>query len=402
MNVKSEIGKLKTVLVHRPGKELESLTPDLLEKLLFDDIPFLKVAQEEHDLFVKTLEDEGVEVLYLTTLMTEALETHPEVKDGFINSFIEESKVKSNPIKTALFKYFKSLNTNDMVHKMIEGVRTQEVVIPKKLSIMDMLEDEYPFYTDPIPNILFQRDPFSTIGKGVAISKMSMLARQRETLFSEYIINYHPRFKDWKAPHYYDRNNRYPIEGGDILVLSEKLLAIGISSRTDPRGIEYLAEKIFNAGESFETILAFNIPKSRSFMHLDTVFTQVHYDMFTIHPGIEEKLTVFEIRKKEDGIEIVKMVDNIETILEKHLNRKIKLIRCGGKDTITATREQWNDGANTLCVAPGVVIVYDRNQVTNQLLKQQGIRVLEIKSSELSRGRGGPRCMSMPLIRLDL
>lgn len=402
MKVTSEIGKLKTVLVHRPGKELENLTPDLLEKLLFDDIPFLKVAQEEHDYFVETLKNEGVEVLYLTDLLTEALNAHPEVYDHFINSFIEESRIKSKTIKTALFQYFKQLDTHDMVLKMIEGVRTHEVQISKKLSIMDMLEDEYPFYTDPIPNLMFQRDPFSTIGQGVAVGKMSTLARQRETLFSEYIINYHPRFKAWKPPHYYNRNDRYSIEGGDILVLSDEVIATGISNRTDPRAIEYLAEKIFDAHESFKTILAFNIPKSRAFMHLDTVFTQVDYDIFTIHPGIEDKLTVFEITKKNGSIDVFKVIDNLDTILMRYLKRPIKLIRCGGKDLITATREQWNDGANTLCVSPGKVIVYDRNQVTNDLIRAAGVTVLEINSSELSRGRGGPRCMTMPLEREDI
>ncbi|MDY0338294.1 MAG: arginine deiminase [Acholeplasmataceae bacterium] len=402
MKITSEIGKLKTVLVHRPGKELENLTPDFLEKLLFDDIPFLKVAQEEHDFFVKTLRDEGVEVLYLTDLLTEALKAHPEVYDHFINSFIEESKIKSKTIKTALFQYFKQLDTHDMILKMIEGVRTHEINIPKKQSIMDMLEDEYPFYTDPIPNLLFQRDPFSTIGQGVCISKMSTFARQRETLFSEYIINYHPRFKSWNPSHYYNRNDRYAIEGGDILILSGEVIATGISNRTDPRAIEYLAEKIFESNETFKTILAFNIPKSRAFMHLDTVFTQVDYDIFTIHPGIEDKLTVFEISKKNGTIDVFKIVDNLDVILMKYLKRPIKLIRCGGKDLITATREQWNDGANTLCVSPGKVIVYDRNQVTNDLLRNAGVTVLEISSSELSRGRGGPRCMTMPLIREDI
>jgi len=163
-----------------------------------------------------------------------------------------------------------------------------------------------------------------------------------------------------------------------------------------------LAEKIFESNETFKTILAFNIPKSRAFMHLDTVFTQVDYDIFTIHPGIEDKLTVFEISKKNGTIDVFKIVDNLDVILMKYLKRPIKLIRCGGKDLITATREQWNDGANTLCVSPGKVIVYDRNQVTNDLLRNAGVTVLEISSSELSRGRGGPRCMTMPLIREDI
>jgi arginine deiminase len=313
-------------------------------------------------------------------MMTETLEHRKDLICNFVNQFIEESKIKSHTIKTGLYKYLTSLSIKEMVLKMIEGVRTHEVVLGKKNSIMDMLEDEYPFYTDPLPNILFQRDPFSSVGDGVAMGKMSTQARQRENI-------------------YYNRLNRYPLEGGDVLVLTEEIIAIGISNRTDPRAIEYFAEKIFEAHKTFKTVLAFNIPKSRAFMHLDTVFTQVDQGIFTIHPGIENKLTVFEITKNSERFDVVKTVGSLETILEKHLNTPITLIRCGGKDLITSVREQWNDGANTLAIAPGKVIVYDRNHVTNQMLKDAGVTVLTIPSSELSRGRGGPRCMSMPLIR---
>ncbi|MFU8792605.1 MAG: arginine deiminase [Acholeplasmataceae bacterium] len=402
IHVKSEIGQLKTVLLHRPGKEIENLTPDLLEKLLFDDIPFLKVAQEEHDFFAQTLKNEGVEVLYLTDMVEEVFLLKPELIDNFINAFIEESKIKSTSLKTAIFNYLKSLKLKDMIKKMIEGIRTHDFNFNKKSSIMDMLEDEYPFYTDPMPNLFFQRDPFSSIGHGIAVSRMSMQARQRETLFSEYILAYHPRFTDQEPPIYYHRNNRYHIEGGDILVLSDKVIAVGISKRTDPRAIEMLAKALFKAKSGFTTILAFNLPKTRAFMHLDTVFTQIDYDKFTIHPGIEKSLIVFEVTKKEDGILVTKVTDQLENILSKHLNKKITLIRCGGSDAITSVREQWNDGANTLAIAPGKVIVYDRNHVTNDILRKAGITVLEVKSSELSRGRGGPRCMSMPIHRIDI
>ncbi|PKK99623.1 MAG: arginine deiminase [Tenericutes bacterium HGW-Tenericutes-2] len=402
IHVTSEIGKLKSVLVHRPGKELENLTPDVLEKLLFDDIPYLKVAQEEHDIFADTLRKQGVEVLYLTDMITEALEAHPEVICNFVNAFIEESKIKSHTIKTGLYQYLTSLSIKQMILKMIEGIRIHEITLGKKNSIMDMLEDEYPFYTDPIPNILFQRDPFSSVGNGVAIGKMYMQARQRETIFSEYILNYHPRFYGKSPIRFYNRLNRYPLEGGDVHVLNKHVVAIGISSRTDPRAIEFFAEQLFKEDNEFNTVLAFNIPKSRAFMHLDTVFTQVDYGVFTIHPGIENKLTVFEITKNSERFDVKKVVVSLEEVLEKHLHRKITLIRCGGKDVITSVREQWNDGANTLAIAPGVVVVYDRNHVTNQLLRDAGIKVLEIESSELSRGRGGPRCMSMPLEREEI
>ena len=402
IQVYSEIGKLKTVLLHRPGKELENLTPDLLERLLFDDIPYLKVAQEEHDAFAEALRNEGVEVLYIKDMVVEALQHHPEVISNFINQFIEESHIKSKYIKSAIYKYLKELPVDKMVEKMIEGIRTNEIHVEHRSSIMDMLENEYPFFTDPMPNILFQRDPFSSVGKGVLIHKMFTDTRERETILSEYMFLYHPRFEQKDIPRYAQRHDRYHSEGGDVLVLSNNTLAIGISKRTDPRAIEKIAEKIFKEHEEFTTILAFNIPKTRAFMHLDTVFTQIDYGTFTIHPGIMKELTVFEIQKHDDHFKVNKVVSTLEEILEKHLNRPIKLIHCGGSDLITSGREQWNDGANTLAIKPGVVVVYERNHVTNDILRKEGIKTIEIPSSELSRGRGGPRCMSMPLYREPL
>ena len=402
VNVYSEIGKLKTVLLHRPGKELENLTPDLLERLLFDDIPYLKVAQQEHDAFADTLRDNGVEVLYIRDMVVEALENHPEVKSNFINQFTEESQIKSKSVKMAVYNYLDALPLVDMVDKMIEGIRKHDIVLSKPKSIMDMLEDEYPFYTDPMPNILFQRDPFASIGNGVAINKMFTDARQRETILSEYMFMYHPRFEKEEIKQYIDRTYRYNSEGGDMLVLNKETLAIGISKRTDPRAIEHLARELFKDNTSFKTILAFNIPKTRAFMHLDTVFTQVDYDKFTIHPGIMKELTIFEITKDNDQVKVSKVISSLEDILEKHLKRPVKLIKCGGGDIITSGREQWNDGANTLAIAPGVVIVYSRNHVTNEILRKEGIKVLEIPSSELSRGRGGPRCMSQPISREEI
>ena len=403
INVYSEIGKLKSVLLHRPGKELENLTPDILERLLFDDIPYLKVAQEEHDAFAKTLKDNGVEVLYIKDMVIESLNNHPEVRTHFINQFIEESNVVSRTVKKLLYSYLVEFDNDKLVNKMIEGIRTKEIQVDSSFHIIDLLEDEYPFYTDPMPNILFQRDPFATIGDGLAINNMMTDARQRETLLSEYMFKYHPRFENENIPQYKSRTTRYKSEGGDMLVLNKKTLAIGISKRTDPRAIEALAKRLFEANTSFKTILAFNIPKTRAFMHLDTVLTQVDYGKFTIHPGIMKDLTVIEIVKNGGGnFTVTKVITTLEEILEKHLHVPITLLNIGGNDMITSGREQWNDGANTLAIAPGVVIVYERNHVTNELLREQGIKVLEIPSSELSRGRGGPRCMSMPLYREEI
>ncbi|TVP95133.1 MAG: arginine deiminase [Acholeplasmatales bacterium] len=400
--VYSEIGRLKTVLLHRPGRELENLTPSILEKLLFDDIPFLEIARQEHDAFANALRSKGVEVVYLVDLVVETLQAHPDQRESFINRFITEAKVAATSIRAALFDKLQAYPLRTMVEMMIQGIRTYDIHVKKAPSIMDGLIDEYPFYTDPMPNILFQRDPFASIGQGVTINRMSTSTRQRETLFSDLILRYHPRFKKPEDRIYFSRDDRYSLEGGDILVLNEKTLAIGISKRTDPRAIERVAETVFAANERFETVLALNIPKTRAFMHLDTVLTQIDHHLFAIHPGIMKTLTLFEVKRGESGLSIRKVVTDLETLLRETLGRDIEFVYCGGEDIVHSEREQWNDGANTLAVHPGCVIVYSRNYITNGILRAKGVEVIEIPSSELSRGRGGPRCMSMPIHREDL
>jgi len=225
--------------------------------------------------------------------------------------------------------------------------------------------------------------------------------RNRETIFSEYIFRYHPDFVEADIPHFYNRYEKAFIEGGDILVLNNEVLAIGISQRTRAEAVEKVAKNILFGDQTFTTILAFNIPKKRAFMHLDTVFTMVDYDKFTIHAAIEDPLRVFSITAgSSDNLKIREEKDTLKNILKKYLSiDKVHLIRCAGGDLIDAGREQWNDGSNTLAIAPGEVVVYSRNYVTNQLLQEKGVKTHKISSSELSRGRGGPRCMSMPLYR---
>lgn len=229
--------------------------------------------------------------------------------------------------------------------------------------------------------------------------------QKKRNSFGKYMLEHHPDFAG-QTPFYYRRELPYSIEGGDILNLSNKVLAIGISQRTTAEAIELLAQNIFaDETAEIETILALDIPAVRAFMHLDTVCTQVDYDKFTIHPGILGTLRIFEIRKadKKGELDVTEVHASLENVLAAHLGLdKVTLIQCGGKDIIASEREQWNDGSNTLCIAPGTVVVYDRNYVTNQILRENGVRVLEMASSELSRGRGGPRCMSMPLVREDI
>ena len=402
VNVKSEIKPLKKVLLHRPGRELLNLTPNTLEELLFDDIPFLKVAQEEHDAFAQALRDNGVEVVYLERLMAEVLDQNPELREKFLKQFIEEAGIRTERYQKIIYDY---LNDNypdnfDLVLKTMEGINLTELHTDKSNSLVDLVSEASKMVIAPMPNLYFTRDPFAMIGNGVSINRMYSVTRNRETIFAEYIFTHHPDFKD--VPQYYSRYSAFHIEGGDILNINEHVLAIGISQRTEPDAIDEIAHNIFNDETSpVDTILAFNIPNNRAMMHLDTVFTQIDVDKFTIHPGIMGPLTVFEITPEGAGIKVCEMSGKLEDILEKYVGRPVELIPCGGGDRIAAEREQWNDGSNTLCIAPGTVVVYERNDVTNALLKEKGINVIEIPSAELSRGRGGPRCMSMPIWRGD-
>jgi len=404
INVYSEIGKLRSVLLHRPGREIENLTPDALDRLLFDDIPFLDIATYEHDSFAKILIDNGIEVLYLEDLAAEAI-TDKKIKNEFVDEFIKEANIHGNIRKKLVKDFLMNIDTNkNMVLNMMEGIKKVNIPNYSETSLSDMVEASNPFISDALPNLYFTRDPAANIGHGVSLNRMRNETRQRETIFAKYILKYHPRFKDAEIPLWYNRDDTSVIEGGDELILSKEVLAIGISERTDAPSIEKLAERIFANNESFKKILALQIPNKRAFMHLDTVFTMLDYDKFTIHPEIEGPLTVYSLTKsKENDIKINKESLELDKILEEALGLdKVTLIRCGGNDPIAGAREQWSDGANTLAIAPGEVIVYSRNKVTNRLLEDNGIKVHVIPSSELSRGRGGPRCMSMPLWRDDI
>jgi arginine deiminase len=398
INVYSEIGKLKKVLLHRPGKELENLMPEYLDRLLFDDIPYLKIAQQEHDAFANIFRENGAEVVYLEDLVVESL-VNDEVNSKFIDEYIEEAGIKEDRETGILKEYFLSFSDKkDMVLKMMEGIRKSEIKDYRGPGLADFLSNQYPFIIDPMPNLYFTRDPFAALGSGVSIHKMMTATRNRETLFGKYIFNYHPAYKDTKL--FYDRTEDYSLEGGDILVLNKETIAVGISQRTNPNAIEKFANIILTEESSFKKVLAIDIPKTRAFMHLDTVFTMVDYDKFTIHPNIKSDIVVYVLKKVDGKMDITEERGTLERVLEKELNiDKIKLIKCGGDSVIDASREQWNDGSNTLCISPGEVIVYSRNYVTNKILEEEGIKIHIMPSSELSRGRGGPRCMSMPLIR---
>ena len=324
INVKSEIMPLKRVLLHRPGNELLNLTPDSLGRLLFDDIPYLKVAREEHDEFARILRMNGVEVVYLEDLMAEVLDQNPELREKFIRQFVYEAGIKTPKYKEAVITFLMGFNDNkELVLKTMEGINVNELAAMERdteHSLVDKVTEESKFLADPMPNLVFTRDPFASIGNGISLNKMYSVTRNRETIYAEYIFNYHKDYKD--TIKYYDRYNPYHIEGGDILVLNEHILAIGVSQRTLPESIEQIALNMFKDPDcEVDTILAFNIPNSRAFMHLDTVFTQIDYDKFTFHPGIMDTLEVFEITEgdipdSDEDLNVKKVEGSLEEIFE--------------------------------------------------------------------------------------
>ena len=409
IHVTSEIGKLKKVLLHRPGKELLNLTPDTLERLLFDDIPYLPDAQKEHDYFAKVLQDNGVEVVYLEDLMADVLE-NPEIKEQFIRQFMKEAGINTIKYQNLVYNFLNSFkSTKKLVLKTMEGIQVGDIPKNKRdveKTLVDLINTPDKFIADPMPNLYFTRDNFASVGEGANINHMYSVTRNRECIYAEYIFKYHKDYKN--TPQYFNRSYNWSTEGGDLLNINDHIIAVGISQRTVPEAIDQLAKNFFADPDcKIDTVLAFNIPVSRAFMHLDTVFTQIDKYTFTYHPGIMGTLQVFEITEGFDpntfeDLNVKEINAPLDKILEKYLNHKVTLIPCANGDRVASEREQWNDGSNTLAIAPGVVVVYDRNEETNKALRTAGIKVLEIRGSELGRGRGGPRCMSMPLVREDV
>lgn len=401
INVNSEIGRLKAVLLHRPHKELLNLTPYLLDELLFDEIPFLDNAQKEHDMFAEIFRKNGCEVFYLEDLCAESL-TDNEIRSSFIEEFVENADVTAECEKIILTEYLDSIKDNiELVLKMMEGIRKKEVDLKEPTTLSGIISKNDFFISKPLPNLYFTRDPFSFIRDGVSLNTMWSVTRRRETLFGKYIFNHHKEFKGIKK--WYDRTDVPSIEGGDILVLSKDVVAIGISQRTTPVAIEKISKRLLFDENGVKTVLAMVIPNNRAFMHLDTVLTMVDKNLFTLHPEIEKTLEIYSLKLDGEKIKVTKESTDIDVVLKKYLEiDKISFIREGKGGLLDTHREQWSDGYNTLALAPREAIVYDRNTITNELLEEMGVKLHKVDSGELSRGRGGPRCMSMPLIREDL
>ena len=397
IRVQSEVGRLRRVLLHRPGQELENLMPQYLSRQLFEDIPYLVHAREEHDQFAQTLRNCGVEVCYLLNLAEEAV-SRSGCQEQLADDFIAEIGLSARGVERQVRAYLLEMPVAQMLSAMVRGVRKSDLGIRDGKHLVDYIDDAYPFYVDPMPNLYFTRDPFFMVGDGVCISSMANAVRARETLFGQYLFTKHPVYQN--TPMRHARTDPFSIEGGDVLVLSDRVIAVGISQRTDPHSVEALAERLIGEETGITRVLAIDIPKTRAFMHLDTVMTMVDRDKFTIHPAILPMLRTFSLTKKQGALNIALEQHTLAETLADALDLdRVTMIPCGGGSVIDAAREQWNDGTNTLAVAPGEVIAFSRNYVTNGILRDNGVTVHEIPSAELSRGRGGPRCMSMPLWR---
>ncbi len=403
LRVFSEIGTLEAVMLHRPGKELERLTVENMDVLLFDDIPWLKRAQQEHDRFAELLRKEGVEVYYIEDLLKDILHDE-EIRKSLITDVVRLELF--NP-KTSnyLASYLMELPPEELVGVLIGGIYKREVQF-SELGLSALMRSDDDFYIRPLPNLYFMRDPAAVIGNGVVISSMKRPARSREPLYLRYVFEHHPLFKKDPVNFWFGKDEDdvfpYTIEGGDILVLSSDTVAIGCSERTVPATVERISRRLFKYGK-FRRVLAIEIPKRRAFMHLDTVFTMVDWGVFVVYPFTLDKMRVFELTPDRDGDITISVKENLISSLEEALGlSESEIIYTGGGDTIIAGREQWNDGTNTFTLSPGVVITYARNERTNEELRKAGIRVLEIEGAELVRGRGGPRCMTLPLRRRDI
>ncbi len=399
LSVTSEVGTLKRVLVHRPGPELQNLTPRYLEEMLFDEIPWLDVAQQEHDEFVRVLRQHGVEVHYIEDLATEVLQ-QSGIRDKTLDAHFRACDLHYLAEHEVVRQYLERLTPQELVATLIAGVHKRQILpLKRQPSLSDLIGRHYPFIVSPLPSMYFTRDHGMMIGSCLMLSRMYNFSRQRENVFLRMVQEHHPLFSQTGLC--FPEQLPIGLEGGDVLVLSPDVLAIGLTERTTAAAIEAAAERLLRQ-RRVKTILVIAIPARRAYMHLDTVFTAVDRDQFLLYPGVEHELSVYRMEVGPSGDVEARACGELSSALAEVLHLPaVNLIRSGGDDPITAAREQWNDSTNTVALSPGKVITYDRNLVTNRILRDHGIEVVEVRGAELVRGRGGPHCMTLPLLRED-
>ncbi|WP_027707662.1 arginine deiminase [Zooshikella ganghwensis] len=403
--VGSEIGQLRKVLLHRPELSLRRLTPSNCEDLLFDDVLRVEEAGKEHDVFAQTLRDNGVEVFLLLDVLAETLSS-PEAKKWVLDRQVSEYRFGPT-FSTEVRSFLNEMDNAKLASHLIGGLTVAELNSQCPSPVLQMMH-ETDFILDPIPNHLFTRDTSCWVYGGVSVNPMAKPARKRETVHLRAIYKFHPMFKDADFEVYFgdeDRNFELAtLEGGDVLVIGKGAVLIGMSERTTPQGVELLARNLFKTGQA-NKVIALQLPKARSCMHLDTVMTHMDYDCFTVYPDImRNDIPAWELTpgKAAGEINYTRIKDSFIKAIARTLEvPELRLIHTGG-DVFEAEREQWNDANNVLTVRPGVVIGYERNVYTIKKMEEAGITVLPIPGEDLGRGRGGARCMSCPLERDDI
>ncbi|HET8641539.1 MAG TPA: arginine deiminase [Pseudonocardiaceae bacterium] len=389
----SEVGRLRAVLLHRPGMELHRLTPRNNDQLLFDGVPWVDRAQEEHDAFAEALASRGVEVLLLAELLETAL-ADDRARAGGVHAAVDELQLGAD-LADSLRSHLSGLTAAMLARVLMAGMTFEELPASEGGSLVHRMHHPHDFAINPLPNLLFTRDSSVWVGDRVAITSLAMPARHRETSLTDLVYAYHPRFA--QAGRAYGAHSA-PLEGGDVLLLAPGVLAVGVGERTRPAGAEAFARSAFADGIA-HTVLVVPITQARATMHLDTVCTMVDIDAVVMYPAVRDTLTAYTLNVNNP------IVDGPTPFLEaaaKAMGLDELRVIDTGLDPVTAEREQWDDGNNTLAIEPGVVVGYERNVMTNARLEAAGIEVIRISGCELGSGRGGPRCMSCPVTRDSL